>query len=77
MGDQAKTEFEVVDLVRTLTGYGVLTREDLFARSGAKHWARENFDAALREGVANGSIRQLSDDLFEVGEDAPELDSLA
>lgn len=72
MRDEARSEFEVDDLVRTLRSYGVLTREDLLERSRAKHWPEGSFEAALRLGVAQGSIRQLTDDLFEVGPDPPD-----
>jgi hypothetical protein len=51
-----------------------MTREQLLERSGARHWARERFEPALRRGIAEGSIRQLGAELFEVGDAAPELD---
>ena len=69
----ARSEPEVADLVRALQSGGVLTREQLLERSGARHWARVSFDTALRRGVAGGSIKQLGAELFEVGRDAPEL----
>jgi hypothetical protein len=72
-GRVARSEPEVADLVRALQSGGVLTREQLRERSGAKHWARESFDIALRRGIADGSIRQLGAKLFEVGPDAPQL----
>ena len=68
----ARDQFERDDLVRTLRSYGVLTREGLLDRSRAGEWAEGNFEAALRLGVAEGSIRQLTDDLFEVGPDPPD-----
>lgn len=69
----ARSEPEVADLVRALQSGGVLTREQLLERSGARHWERVSFEIALRRGVAGGSIKQLGDELFEVGRDAPEL----
>ena len=72
-GRAAMSEPEVDHLVRTLRSYGVLTREQLLERSGAQHWARESFDTALRRGIADGSIKQLDDELFEVGKGAPDL----
>ena len=68
----ARSEPEVADLVRALQSGGVLTREQLLERSGAGHWARETFNTALRRGLADGSIKQLGAELFEVGRNAPE-----
>ena len=69
----ARSEPEVADLVRALQSGGVLTREQLLGRSGARHWTRESFDTALRRGIADGSIKQLGAELFEVGRNAPDL----
>jgi hypothetical protein len=63
----------VDDLVRALQTEGVLTREELRERSGARYWRTQSFDAALRVGIAAGSIRALGPNLFEAGEDAPDL----
>ena len=68
----ARSEPEIADLVRTLQRSGVLTREQLLERSGAQHWMRQSFDTALRRGIADGDIKQLGDELFEV-HDAPDL----
>jgi hypothetical protein len=65
---------ELADLVRTLRSYGVLTRAALLEHSGARHWSDQGFNAALRRGVAEGIIKELSGSLFEVGPDAPDLD---
>jgi hypothetical protein len=65
---------ELADLVRTLRSYGVLRRVELLERSGARNWSGEGFNAALRRGVAGGVIKELGDNLFEVGPDAPDLD---
>ena len=67
------TSPEVDDLVRSLQTEGVLTREELRERSGARYWRAQSFDAALRMGIAAGSVRALGPDLFEAGEDAPDL----
>jgi hypothetical protein len=64
---------EVDDLVRILRTEGALTREELLERSGAKDWREQSFDGALHDGIAAGSIRELGANLYEVGEDAPDL----
>jgi hypothetical protein len=64
----------LADLVRTLRSYGVLTRAELLEHSGARHWSHQSFDGALRQGIARGTIKELSGDLFEAGPDAPDLD---
>jgi hypothetical protein len=69
----ALSEPEVADLVRTLHSYGVLTREELLQRSGAEHWVGQSFDGTLKRAVAEGSIKQLGGELFEVGSAAPDL----
>jgi hypothetical protein len=66
------TDSHVEELVRTLRSYGVLTRERLRERSGAQLWLDDSFDAALRRGTADGSIKSLGTGLFEVGDDAPD-----
>ena len=65
---------EVAALVKTLRSHGVMTRADLLEHSGASHWAVEGFNAALRRGVTEGTIKELGSGLFEVGADAPDLD---
>jgi hypothetical protein len=65
---------ELADLVRTLRSYGVLTRAALIERAGARNWSDQGFNAALRRGVAGGTIKELGDGLFEVGPDVPDLD---
>jgi hypothetical protein len=64
---------ELADLVSTLRSYGTLTRADLLERSGAGNWSDQGFNAALRRGVADGTIRELGGSLFEVGPDVPDL----
>jgi hypothetical protein len=66
------TDYEVDELVRALRSYGVLTREALLERSGARLWATGSFESALRRGTAAGSIKDLGAGLFEVGDDAPD-----
>ena len=73
MEREPRVDHEVVVLVETLTSYGVLTRDDLLDRSGASRWVGHSFAAALRHGVESGSIRSLGGDLFEVGDNPPEL----
>ena len=64
---------ELADLLRALRSSGVMTREQLFERSGARHWHDQGFPDALRRGVAGGIIKELDANLFEVGEHAPDL----
>jgi hypothetical protein len=66
------TDSEVQELVKTLRSYGVLTRQALREGSGARRWLDDSFEAALRRGTADGSIKSLGADLFEVGDDAPD-----
>ena len=66
----ARIDYEVDDLVRVLRDYGVLTRDDLRERSGARDWSDDSFAAVLARGVAEGSINDLGDGLFELGPDA-------
>ena len=63
----------VDDLVRALQTEGALTREKLLERSGARHWRTQSFDGVLRTAIAAGSIRELGPDVFEAGEDSPDL----
>jgi len=70
---RGRSDPEVADLVRTLRSYGALTRDQLFKHSGARQWRDESFQAALRRGVSGGTIKELDADLFEVGQDAPDL----
>lgn len=73
-GDLLGSDPELADLVRTLRSYGVLTREELLERSGARDWPDHGFNTALGRGVAEGTIKELGAGLFEVGPDAPDLD---
>jgi hypothetical protein len=68
------TDYEVAELVNALRSYGVLTREGLLERSGARHWVDSTFESALRRGTAAGSIKDLGAGLFEAGDDAPDPD---
>ena len=65
-----RIDYEVDDLVRVLRDYGALTRDDLRERSGARHWSDDSFAAVLRRAVAEGSIKDLGGDLFELGPQA-------
>jgi len=67
------TDPEVDDLVRALRSYGVLTRGGLREFAGAYHWPDHNFGAALERGLAEGSIKRLGASLYDVGDDAPDL----
>jgi hypothetical protein len=72
-GDLLGSDPELADLVRTLRIYGVVTREELLERSGARDWPDRGFNSALRRGVAEEAIRELEAGLFELGPDAPDL----
>jgi hypothetical protein len=65
-----RIDYEVDDLVRVLREYGTLTRDDLRERSGAREWSDNSFAAVLERAVAEGSIKDLGDGLFELGPDA-------
>jgi hypothetical protein len=66
----ARIDYEVDDLVRVLRDYGTLTRDDLRERSRAREWSDDSFAAVLGRAVAEGSIKDLGDGLFELGPDA-------
>lgn len=63
-----RSKIEIDDLVRTLRSYGVLTRHDLCECSHGSHWREFRFEAALKNGVREGRIRELTDGLYELGE---------
>jgi hypothetical protein len=63
----SRIDYEVDDLVRVLRDYGVLTRDDLRERSSARDWPDNSFAAVLGRAVAQGSIKDLGDGLFELG----------
>jgi hypothetical protein len=65
-----RIDYEVDDLVRVLRDYGVLTRDDLRERSGARESSDDSFATALRRAVDQGSIEDLGDGLFELGPQA-------
>jgi hypothetical protein len=54
-------------LRHVLEGYGVLTRRNLRELCHADGW-EVPFDVVLTRAVRCGRIKQLSDDLFELGE---------
>ena len=64
----SRQEAEIGDLVRALRGYGVLTRARLLDVCGAAHWSDAGARRALARAVSSGRIRQLGDDLYEIGE---------
>jgi hypothetical protein len=72
-GSPAHRDPEVDELVRALRSYGVLTRGGLREFSGAFLWPDHSFGAALERGVAAGSIKSLGASLYDVGDDAPDL----
>ena len=63
-----RQEAEVENIVRALRGYGVLTRARLLDVCGATHWSDAGATRALARAVSTGRIRQLGDDLYEIGE---------
>jgi osmotically inducible protein OsmC len=64
----SRQEAEVEDVVRTLSGYGVLTRARLLELCGAAHWSDGGGRRAVADAVSSGRIRQLGDDLYEIAE---------
>jgi hypothetical protein len=72
-GGPARGDPEVDELVRALRSYGVLTRGGLREFSGAFRWPDHDFGAALERGIAAGSIKSLGASLYDVGDDAPDL----
>jgi hypothetical protein len=72
-GGPVRGDLEVDGLVRALRSYGVLTRGGLREFSGAFRWPDHNFGAALRRGIAEGSIKSLGASMYDVGEHAPDL----
>ena len=72
-GSPAHRDPEVDELVRALRSYGVLTRGGLREFSGAFLWPDHSFGAALERGIAAGSIKSLGASLYDVGDDAPDL----
>jgi hypothetical protein len=64
----SRQEAEVEDIVRALRGYGVLTRARLLDVCRATHWSDAGAKRALARAVSTGRIRQLGDDLYEIGE---------
>jgi hypothetical protein len=64
----SRQEAEIEELVRALRGYGVLTRARLFDVCRATHWSDAGAKRALARAVSTGRIRQLGDDLYEIGE---------
>jgi hypothetical protein len=65
-----RIDYEVDDLVRVLRDFGVLTRDDLRERSGARDWSDDSFAAVLGRAVAEGSIKDGGEGLFELGPQA-------
>jgi hypothetical protein len=59
---------EVTQVVRVLRSFGVLTRHAICERVGGERWPDHQFEATLKQGVREGRIRALGDDLFELGE---------
>jgi osmotically inducible protein OsmC len=66
----SRREAEVEDVVRTLRGYGVLTRARLLELCGAGHWSDRGGRRAIADAVSSGRIRQLGDDLYEIADPA-------
>ena len=66
----SRQQAEVEDVVRTLRGYGVLTRARLLELCGAGHWSDGGGRRAVADAVSSGRIRQLGDDLYEIADPA-------
>jgi hypothetical protein len=57
-------------LQRLLRSYGVLTHDDLRELAHAGAW-QVPFETVLRNAIASGRVRQLSDDLYEAADGRP------
>jgi hypothetical protein len=68
-GTPALLDADVDHICRTLSGYGVLSRDALCRQSGGDHWTAGRFDAALRKAVRNGRIVRLGEGLYELSDD--------
>jgi osmotically inducible protein OsmC len=66
----SRREAEVEHVVRTLRGYGVLTRARLLELCGAGHWSDRGGRRAIADAISSGRIRQLGDDLYEIADPA-------
>jgi osmotically inducible protein OsmC len=66
----SRQEAEVDDVVRTLSGYGVLTRARLLELCGAAQWSDGGGRRAVADAVSSGRIRQLGEDLYEIADPA-------
>ncbi len=64
----SRQDAEVEDVVRTLRGYGVLTRARLLELCGAAHWSHGGGRRAVAAAVSSGRIKPLGDDLYEIAE---------
>lgn len=64
----SRQEAEIEDVVRTLSGYGVLTRARLLELCGAAHWSDRGGRRAVADAVSSGRIRELGDDLYEIAD---------
>lgn len=62
--EEAVLDAEARRLVRTLNGYGVLSRGQLLELSGARWWSRGRFSHALRRAVDRGFIRYLGYEFY-------------
>jgi hypothetical protein len=67
----SRHDAEVEEVVRTLSGYGVLTRARLLELCGAAHWSDGGGRRAVADAVSRGRIRHLGDDLYEIA-DSPD-----
>lgn len=63
-----RLEAELEELTKVLRGFGVLTHDRLKELSGARRWSGPHFERVLQEGIRDGRIRRLGDDLYELDE---------
>ena len=66
----SRQDAEVEHVVRTLRGYGVLTRARLLELCGAGHWSDGGGRRAVADAVSSGRVRRLGDDLYEIADPA-------
>ena len=64
----SRMEAELEELAKVLRSFGVLTYDNLKELSGARRWCGPHFDHVLHEGIRDGRIRRLSDELYELAD---------
>jgi hypothetical protein len=69
-GEMTRLEAEVSEIERALRGYRVLTRRRLEEICHARRWREPLFESALSAAIDRGAVVKLTDDLYELNENA-------